>query len=314
MVEKLIRLIQRVFVGRGIKVIAVTHSPTTVALSPDESIFVLPKTGTLSHTAKDVAINQLTIGLPTLSIQYDARRFVVTESVYDAATYSSLFESIRKFAPSKFDRKRSLSFIGAGASTNGGCAQVKRLVQEFRDQGNKSFLGVVDWDGTNQQTECVGVLAHSRRYALETILLDPLVIAAAIGRDNREFDLPSYGRLPSHLELPTLSNGKKQAIADAVVATVLADIRPELRGDAVMVSYLGDSSIHVPVRYLHMNGHELHEAAVRHFPALKKYGSNEAMLEKLATLVLGDVPELIPLEVMSLFEWLASEEREARGA
>ena len=68
MMKNMLAVIKDIFLDRGIKVILVTHSPTTIALSPDESIFVMAKDGLdrVSKKSQQEALAILTEGFATL--------------------------------------------------------------------------------------------------------------------------------------------------------------------------------------------------------------------------------------------------------
>lgn len=70
MIKRLLGVIQEIFINeQKIKVILATHSPTTVALSPEESIFIVNKEGLekISKVNKSEAIQLLSEGFATLS-------------------------------------------------------------------------------------------------------------------------------------------------------------------------------------------------------------------------------------------------------
>ena len=69
MVRRLLDVIQKIFVEKNkIKVILATHSPSTVALAPDDSIYIVHKEGAnkLTKDTKANALNILTEGFATL--------------------------------------------------------------------------------------------------------------------------------------------------------------------------------------------------------------------------------------------------------
>ena len=41
MMQNMLNVIEKVFLENGVKVILVTHSPTTIALAPEESVYVM---------------------------------------------------------------------------------------------------------------------------------------------------------------------------------------------------------------------------------------------------------------------------------
>lgn len=69
MIKRLLDVIQKIFVEKNkIKVILATHSPTTVALAPEDAIYVIHKYGNykLTNESKSNALNILTEGFATL--------------------------------------------------------------------------------------------------------------------------------------------------------------------------------------------------------------------------------------------------------
>lgn len=68
MMKNMLAVIKDIFLDKGIKVILVTHSPTTIALAPEESIFVMAKDGIdrISKKTQQDALRILTEGFATL--------------------------------------------------------------------------------------------------------------------------------------------------------------------------------------------------------------------------------------------------------
>ncbi len=64
MIKNLLKVIENIFLAKGVKVIFTTHSPTTVALAPNDSIYVMKKDGLdrIQKTSKEKAIKILTEG------------------------------------------------------------------------------------------------------------------------------------------------------------------------------------------------------------------------------------------------------------
>ena len=68
MIENLFRVIEKVFLSKETKVILASHSPTTIALAPDDAIFVVTKNSDkkIEKRDKDDALSILTQGYATL--------------------------------------------------------------------------------------------------------------------------------------------------------------------------------------------------------------------------------------------------------
>lgn len=69
MMKNMLSVIQNIFLKNNIKVILVSHSPSTIALSPEESIFIMNKSGEnrIEKRSKKEALSILTEGFATLN-------------------------------------------------------------------------------------------------------------------------------------------------------------------------------------------------------------------------------------------------------
>ncbi|MFA6182650.1 AAA family ATPase [Acidithiobacillus sp.] len=68
MMQNMLKVIEEIFLKHGVKVILVSHSPTTIALAPDESIFAMQRSGTnrIEKKSKEEALSILTEGFATI--------------------------------------------------------------------------------------------------------------------------------------------------------------------------------------------------------------------------------------------------------
>lgn len=68
MMKNMLDVIQKIFLTQGVKVILVTHSPTTIALAPEASVYVVNRTGPnrVEKKSKAEALKILTQGFATL--------------------------------------------------------------------------------------------------------------------------------------------------------------------------------------------------------------------------------------------------------
>ncbi|MGW8169765.1 MAG: AAA family ATPase [Sulfurovaceae bacterium] len=96
MMKNMLKVIEDIFIKEGVKVILVSHSPTTIALAPDDSIYIMNKSGVnrIEKKNKKEALAILTEGFatlndiePTLSIEYNLSKTVLpilfTEGITD---------------------------------------------------------------------------------------------------------------------------------------------------------------------------------------------------------------------------------------
>lgn len=300
MAGKLLSVLDEIFVSRrGVKVIMTTHSPSTVALAKEEYLHVMSKeAGRLSKQTKERCIKTLTAGIPALSIKYENRIQVFVESKYDAKNYSSIYE----FVNNRLENDISLNFISSGAGGSGSGEQVQEIVSLMRRNGNGTVFGIVDWDGKHTCGDFVKVVARGRRYSLENLILDPLLLAAYLLREN--FVSPSDIGLSSRISYPLLgelSLSDRQKIADYVINELLSHLDSTPSRDTHKVTYLDGSELSLENWYLMMNGHDLESLAKLTFKPLNRLRGENDLKNDLIRKVMWDFPQFIPNEFYEVF-------------
>ena len=309
MSDKLVRTLQDSLLHRqNIKIIMTTHSPSTVAVCPDDSIFTMRAGLSGLHPAsRGQAINVLCHGLPTLAITFDGRRQVFVESKTDAKVYDAVYQALR---PMWLESERSLSFIPATGrkdtstgAQSGGCTVVRSLVRALRDNGSVTTFGLTDWDGTAYSNDFVKVLAEGSRNGLENCIYDPLLIAALIVRDFksylRELNLGKEVNLNS---LRAMSEEQLQTLVDKIQMTVLncTDIH-EMEHD--LVQYASGFKLKIAKAYSTLDDHVLETRILEKFQFLKAYNRRTGeLMVRVAEYVVRDLPEFTPRFFLSVFE------------
>lgn len=296
MVGSLLRVIRDVFVDRhSMKVIMTTHSPTTVALAPEESLYVMRRTAEprLIKASRDEALSSLTVGLPTLSVRIENRRQVFVESEYDEDCYQRLFALTRE----RLQTPYSLSFVASGKGGGGSCDAVIALVGALRDSGNDSIWGIVDRDARTSSP--AWVLFNPSRYAIENVVLDPLGVAILLLR-NGAVKAEQAGLAPGlrHFEI---AESDIQPLVDYVSSCVASD------GDdltPVQVHYLDGATSIVPKYWTDTQGHALEDRLRSSFPALRAEKSH--LMRAVIQNAYRDIPEFIPREILDLFAQLVA--------
>nr|WP_281393005.1 AAA family ATPase [Roseibium litorale] len=289
---------------QGIHCIATTHSPTTVALAPEESLFEM-KDGLsgLAKISKQEALNRLTFGVPTLSINYTGRRQVFAESDTDAAAYERVYALIK----SHISCERELNFLSTGlrdkdnGEINAGCTIVKQTVGHLASCGISSLFGIVDWDGEAIPTDRIKVVAYGERNGIENVLLDPLLVALLLMKEQR---------LPEGLEdisrftgAQSLEPPELQRLVDAIQIAVFPD-----ETEQVAVSYLGGATSSVFRAYLQADDHALEEALVEKFQTLNKWkgrGRGALVMAVIEHVISEHVP-FCPVALREVFETIAN--------
>ncbi len=298
-------------------IVLVTHSPSTIALSDETSVYRLKSNGsdkTLEKCSKDEAISTLTKGVPTLSINHENRRQIFVESEFDAQNFELLNEKLADYVPSDL----SVNFISTGkkktdgSSDNEGCDRVKTIVKSLVEVKAQNIYGLIDWDLGNEEDENLFVLAHDTRYSIENCLLDPLLLTTLLIREGQvpvNFELPDG---TNYIQLSDLTQDQWQKAIDIVVKKVEVNVNPanipELKDktDLVKCSYLGGMTLEIPRWYLEQNGHSLEDKVKETFRELKRFNNPNKLLEFIVSQVIADFPDFTPIEIMNTL-------RQARG-
>ncbi|MBD1935724.1 AAA family ATPase [Microcoleus sp. FACHB-68] len=302
MTQSLLRTIQEVLINRhAIKVILTTHSPSTVALAPENSLYAMQKTDQqrLQKTTKDKALALLTTGVPTLSIDYENRRQVFVESQYDVQFYERIYEKLKdKLIPGI-----SLNFISSGVAGKGNCEQVKEVVNRLYEGGNKTVYGIIDWDLKNQGNNRVRVLGKENRYSIENYIFDPLILTAFLLREKwikrSEVGLSEN---ETYIHVAHFDNSRLQLVADFIVDKVRTTYAPpQTEEEKQTCEYISGQSINLPVWFLQINGHQLENTIKETFPELKRFQKEDKLKREILLKVVDDIPQLLSKDFISLF-------------
>jgi ABC-type lipoprotein export system ATPase subunit len=293
MVKNLLQVVREVFVATyGVKVIMTTHSPTTVALAPEEALYTMrrgPNPRLQLAAGRDDALNGLTVGLSTLSVRVENRRTVFVESEYDEECYQELFRLLRPKLQTEF----SLEFVASGRGGQGNCDAVKYLVGKLRGGGNTTVWGIVDKDTRSGAGD--GVVFNRERYAIENLALDPLILGAFLLREGK-ITSAELGLSPDlrHFEL---TETHAQSIVDAVTRAVAV---AEDDATQVEVAYLGGFKLSIPVFWLNTKGHDLETRICEVYAPLNAFQKNL----KLAVISkgFGDMPDFVPSSVIKMLQ------------
>ncbi|EIA1555049.1 AAA family ATPase [Vibrio parahaemolyticus] len=306
MVLSLLKTIQEILVeGKGVYVILTTHSPSTVALAPEEALFEMNPTGpSIEKITRSRALSILTAGVPTLSVSFDGRRQVFVESKTDASIYEHIYQNYKQFLNSE----RSLTFIEVGTTNsdgveqNSGCAQVRRLVNTLTKNGNASVFGLVDWDGERTPTDRVLVLSPNVRDGIESLLLDPVLLAATLIKENHQFCVARkiIDQSDRYTDIGDWNSVKWQSVTDVVQHIVLGG---ESEKPPLEISYLNNMVLSISKDYLHLDDHNLEEKVIESFGFLKpKNNKAGGLMRHIIGSVLGDYPNLLPSDIITTFK------------
>lgn len=328
MAKRFLAVIENVFVkARGVAVIMTTHSPTTVALAPEESLFILERHagGIPRKSGKDEALYHLTTGVPALSVAHEHRRQVFVESEHDAQFYEQVYHAHRE----KFISEISLQFIPVGHEKGGGCERVRYLVENLAKAGNPWVYGLIDRDIAQSGTERVKIAGL--KHSIENYLHDPIFLAVHLRRWNLwqdhnfrelyacppgeifDMDRESLQKLCAYISekiLDTLFKMHNRIVTgkvdredfERIVSWAVEnfDIVPSgfvWSGEDRIVEYAGGTKISQPRWLSDIRGHDLELVARETFNELKSHKnrlSGNSRQEHLR-----DMPSLAPADVLT---------------
>ncbi|TWI77928.1 putative AbiEii toxin of type IV toxin-antitoxin system [Lacibacter cauensis] len=307
MSKLLLDVLANTFVGKlGVKVIITTHSPSTVALAPEESIYRLNNgdKSSLTKTTKDEALQLLTGFIPTLSIDYKNHRQVFVESPTDVFYYQLLHD--------KYQQEKRLNsklyFISNGYG-KGNCDQVYTIVEKIRESGNTTAYGIVDWDTKNLSNAYVHVHGWAERYSVENFILDPVYLICLLVELNNAHKICQLIGISENDNQYLLGNEPDKRLQE-IVAVFFHELEKKFPtckydGDMQVVEYLNGRQIMLPKWFLSMNGHEIVGKVKLVFTALNKY-SSEGQLQIDLIRIMGKCFPFVPKTTIRLIEDITS--------
>ena len=212
----LVSAIQESIVNEAkVKVIISTHSPMTVAISPEESLFLMDKVKSKPvKITKQQAVNTLTKDLDNIRLSFENRRQVFVESSYDVQYFSRIITQIWDVLPTV------PQFLPPKSSNGSNCDDVSSIVNALRGCGNDLVYGIKDFDGKNHSSDYVLVLGENARYAIDNYVFDPIYVAFLLVREGL-LKTESIGLKPlTYVQLKQLSDTDIQKMIDHVISTL----------------------------------------------------------------------------------------------
>jgi predicted ATPase len=248
----------------GVRVILTTHSPSTVALAPEDSLHEMRRTAPRISRApsKEHAVGLLTAGLVTVSA---STRHVLVEDDDDVEFFNMLRDVLTDFGPTRDPRAMkpapTVTFLpaslGAGRTKiSGGKSVVSQWLDKLGTPPlSELFLGVIDHDSGNSPTDRIRVL---RRYSIENYYLDPFVVFAVLVDQGTapSVDGVSVPQGQEHL-IRTLPAPQLQAIVSAVQAAVEPSTNGRQSSDTQEVSFTNGMKVGYPEWMITHRGHDL---------------------------------------------------------
>lgn len=311
MSKQMLDVLQNVFVKtKKCKVIITTHSPTTVALSPDLSLYCMDRDlGILKKESKENAIKTLTKGLENISIYFENRKQVFTESLIDKQFYEITYNNLKR--KGILNDNISLEFITTSekkenGDNSGGCTFVKKFVKTLRDSGNNTIYGIIDYDNKNVGNQFISVLGQNNRYSIENYILDPVFLLMFIVlKEEKEKRKIGFREEDYITEFTSFDSNKIQYH----INELLQKFKLFENDDKVEYINIKGEKYYIPSSWVTIKGHSkkdenLVDILYKNIPFLGKYksiGLTESILE-----VVKMFTEFLPLEIVETYKEIES--------
>jgi ABC-type cobalamin/Fe3+-siderophores transport system ATPase subunit len=283
----------------GSKIIITTHSPTTVALAPDNSVYVIEQ-GILTLVEKDVAISELLDGITQISLSPENRRQVFVESQYDVNVYQLIYSKL-VHRSTKIDSKISLNFVSSGPKMPvqqiedkvkqilriddleriqefiqavngvGSCSHVIGQVNALVENGNNSVRGIIDWDRGNRSNSKIAVLGENYAYSIENIALDPICIMLLLHMSKPEkFTMVDVcGK-----DISWLVWLKDIELLQITLDRFILKVLDRDNNKDATISYFSGVKLLTDIEYLTKQGHALEKIVKQNYPQLNAFSKS----------------------------------------
>lgn len=215
MSQQFLNVVKNVLVDKyGVKVIMTTHSPSTVMLSPDDSIFEMSRSEPRINKSisKNHAVSILTSGLVYVG---EGTKYFLVEDNDDVTFYSYIYNHLT--TENQIDSEIPLVFIPASTKdASGGKSVVQNWVTKLQDSGLTHIIhGLIDADTGNASSDGVYVID---RYSIENYLVDPIVVFAALIDKEKAPKIDGIKiNIGEEYKLKSLSTEELQRIANDII-------------------------------------------------------------------------------------------------
>lgn len=280
----------------GSTILLTTHSPTSVALAPDDSIYLV-ENSSIKKIEKDSAIADLLDGVTQISVNPKNHRQIFVESMYDAIVYNAIYTKIASRSDI-IDPKITLSFLSSGPkmpeqhlidkvnsklgifddkvlkefidSVNGAgnCVQVISQVEALQENENITVRGIIDWDLKNKSTDVIKVFASEHAYSIENITLDPICLLLLMHIDQpNSMTIQKICGEDIHWQEWLKNEGLLQKSIDRFIFKIFARNNNKLNE----IRYLSGIKLKTDSDYLKMKGHELESLIKEKYKILNSF-------------------------------------------
>ena len=261
MAKQFLDVINNVLVKKNnIRVMMTSHSPSTVALAPDESLFEMSRFAPriMKSISKNKTISLLTSGLVIVG---QGTKYYLVEDKADVDFYQETYSFL--LSQNHVSGTIPLVFIPASTTNkSGGKTVVAEWVNKLSASGLEDVIrGIIDKDHGNPPSQGIYII---NRYSFENYLLDPIIVYAALMDKDHHPKLPNIPLgLGEEYKLKGLTEIQLQEIATTIHSkveplienhsTFKTNFKPEEK-DLIEIELLTGQKLHYPKWLLQRRG------------------------------------------------------------
>lgn len=275
----------------GVRVIMTTHSPSTVAMCPDNALFEISReTKVPEMISISRGIEVLTEGIPHLKVSLEERRQIFVESKYDVLYFQKLYQIVSRNSTLGYQPV----FLEPHSGTSN-CSDVESITERLYEAGGDLVRGIVDWDGEKNERHPIYVLGGGRRYSIENYILDPLYVALSLVRVGKKTLADfSINGLQTYVEAAKMTQCDAQSMADSI----LSDIGIPLN-NLESCDLQNGWKIELPKAFLTMRGHNWESLLLDKLPELRAISRSggEAALKLGVLQAIEEFPQFLSIDI-----------------
>jgi ABC-type uncharacterized transport system ATPase component len=259
MSQQFLNVIKNVLVDKfDVQIIMTTHSPSTVILAPNDSIYEMSRVEPRirKSASKNHAVSLLTAGLVYVG---EGTKYFLVEDNDDVAFYSFIYNQLT--IDNQIDAKVPLVFIPASTKDkSGGKDVVQNWVSKLQESGLVGIVqGLIDADSGNIVSNGVYKID---RYSIENYLTDPvLVYAALIDKEKNQLIEGLKLSVGEEYKLKSLPNETLQKVADSIISMVepelhkyFLDFDASRETERIEVEFIGGAKLFYPKWLINRRG------------------------------------------------------------
>jgi ABC-type ATPase involved in cell division len=259
MSQQFLNVIKNVLVDKfGVRVIMTTHSPSTVILAPNDSIYEMSRVEPRikKSPSKNHSVSLLTAGLVYVG---EGTKYFLVEDNDDVSFYSFAYNQLT--TENQIDANIPLVFIPASTKEkSGGKDVVQNWVNKLQESGLVNIVqGLIDADSGNVVSD--GVFKIDR-YSIENYLADPILVYAALIDKEKNPSIPGLKlSVGEEYKLKSLPADTLQKVADTIISivepelkTYFPDFDPTTENERIEVAFVTGTTLLYPKWLLSRRG------------------------------------------------------------